>query len=213
MTDLGKIRREYTRGGLHREDLTDHPIQFFTRWMEQARDADISDPTAMVVATVDDQGRPFQRTVLLKHFDEHGLVFYTNLASRKAQQIAANSQVSLHFPWHMFDRQVHINGRAEKLSQAEVLRYFITRPKESQISAWASKQSARITTRQILEGKFFELKKKFTEGEVPLPSFWGGYRVIPDSIEFWQGGEHRLHDRFLYTLDADCQWQVERLAP
>lgn len=212
MTDLSDIRREYTKGGLRSADLPQNPMQLFELWMTQARDAELSDPTAMCVATVDEHGQPFQRIVLLKRFDETGFVFFTNLGSRKAQQIAANNKVSLHFPWHPIERQVSILGEAQPLSTAEVLKYFMTRPKDSQIAAWVSQQSSKLSARQVLEGKFFEMKAKFAKGDVPLPSFWGGYLVKPSSIEFWQGGEHRLHDRFLYTRQAD-EWVIDRLAP
>lgn len=210
--DLTDIRREYVKGGLRREQLPEEPLVLFQHWLQQAVDAKLPDPTAMTIATVDQNGQPFQRIVLLKHFDEKGFVFYTNLGSRKAQQLAQNNKISLHFPWHMLDRQVHVTGEVEPLSNIEVLRYFSSRPKESQIAAWASKQSQRLTTRQALEGKFFELKEKFLAGEVPLPTFWGGFRVKLNSIEFWQGGEHRLHDRFLYH-EFDKHWKVDRLAP
>ncbi len=216
MTDLSDIRREYNQGGLRREQLPLDPIELFSLWMEQARDANLTDPTAMSVATVDASGQPFQRIVLLKRFDERGFVFFTNLESRKAQHIEANSKVSLLFPWHNLERQVHITGTAKPLSNAEVVKYFISRPKESQIAAWVSKQSSKISARQALESKFAEMKAKFVKGEVPLPKFWGGYLVEADSIEFWQGGEHRLHDRFMYTkslTDTDAQWQIDRLAP
>lgn len=212
MRDLTDIRRDYTQGGLRRQDLPAAPMVLFEKWMAQAGAAQLSDPTAMVLATVDEQGYPTQRTVLLKRYDEQGLVFFTNLGSRKASHIAANSKVSVLFPWHMLDRQVAVIGTAEKLPTAEVVKYFVTRPKESQIAAWVSQQSARISTRALLEAKFAELKQKFACGEVPLPSFWGGYRISIDSIEFWQGGSHRLHDRFLYSRTADG-WQIDRLAP
>lgn len=211
--DLSDVRREYTLGGLRREALPDSPMPLFEKWLQQAIDANLPDPTAMTVATVDENGRPFQRIVLLKHFDEKGLVFYTNLGSRKAQQLQHNANISLHFPWHPLERQVHVMGVAEKLSTIEVMKYFTSRPKESQIAAWASRQSSRLNARQALESKFFELKQKFSQGEVPVPTFWGGFRVKFDSMEFWQGGEHRLHDRFLYTKEDDTSWNIERLAP
>ncbi|GAB6261008.1 pyridoxamine 5'-phosphate oxidase [Photobacterium sp. CCB-ST2H9] len=210
--ELSDIRREYTKGGLRRRDLPEQPLDLFKHWLQQAIDAGLTDPTAMTVATVDATGQPYQRIVLLKHFDSQGFVFYTNLGSRKAAQLADNSKISLHFPWHPIERQVHITGEAEKLSTMEVMRYFASRPKESQIAAWASKQSARLTARQALEGKFMELKKKFSAGEVPFPTFWGGYRVKVKSMEFWQGGEHRLHDRFLYEREGEA-WHIDRLAP
>ncbi|MGL4757603.1 MAG: pyridoxamine 5'-phosphate oxidase [Aeromonadaceae bacterium] len=210
--DVAHLRREYTRGGLHRDDLPVDPLALFEKWLAQACEAKLPDPTAMSVATVSPEGRPFQRIVLLKHYDAKGFVFYTNLGSRKAQHIAANQHVSLLFPWHTLDRQVHITGVAEALSPLEVVKYFHSRPKDSQIAAWVSQQSTRISARGLLEAKFMELKQKFANGEVPLPSFWGGYRVSFDSIEFWQGGEHRLHDRFLYSRNGE-HWHIDRLAP
>ncbi|GAB3238454.1 pyridoxamine 5'-phosphate oxidase [Pseudaeromonas pectinilytica] len=212
MMDIADLRREYTKGGLHREDLPVNPLELFEKWLRQACDAKLPDPTAMSVATVDGSGKPYQRIVLLKHYDEQGFVFYTNLGSRKAQHIAKNNQVSLLFPWHNLDRQVHVTGVAEPLSPLEVVKYFHSRPKDSQIAAWVSQQSSRISARSMLESKFMELKQKFANGEIPLPSFWGGYRVRFDSIEFWQGGAHRLHDRFLFTRMADL-WHIDRLAP
>lgn len=212
MTDLSDIRREYIKGGLRRNDLPADPMALFEVWMEQARDAQLSDPTAMCVATVDDTGQPFQRIVLLKRFDENGFVFFTNLESRKAKQIANNSKVSLLFPWHPLERQVAVTGEAQALSTAEVVKYFISRPKDSQIAAWVSAQSSKLSARQVLESKFLEMKAKFAKGDVPLPKFWGGYLIKPSSIEFWQGGEHRLHDRFLYTK-SDTSWEIDRLAP
>ncbi|AXW87758.1 pyridoxamine 5'-phosphate oxidase [Lonsdalea britannica] len=211
-TDIADLRREYTQGGLHRRDLTEDPLDMFERWLKQACDARLSDPTAMCVATVDETGQPYQRIVLLKHFDRQGMVFYTNLGSRKAQQLANNARISLLFPWQMLDRQVAVIGHAEKLPTLDVFKYFNSRPKDSQIGAWVSRQSSRISARGILESKFLELKQKFQHGEVPLPSFWGGYRVHIDSMEFWQGGTHRLHDRFLYQRQENG-WQIDRLAP
>ncbi len=210
--DLSDIRREYTRGGLRRKDLLPDPIDQFNVWLQQAIDAGMADPTAMTVATVDKNGQPFQRIVLLKNIDHNGFVFYTNLASRKAQHLEHNQRISLHFPWHPLERQVHITGIAEKLSAFENIKYFTSRPKESQLAAIASKQSSRISARGVLEGKYLELKQKFAQGEIPVPNFWGGYRIKPQSIEFWQGGEHRLHDRFLFS-QSEHQWQIERLAP
>lgn len=209
---LEDLRREYTHGGLRRSDLTDDPLELFERWLKQACDARLADPTAMCVATVDERGQPYQRIVLLKHVDQQGMVFYTNLGSRKAQQLARNPRVSLHFPWHTLERQVSVLGVAERLSMLEVMKYFHSRPKDSQIAAWVSRQSSRISTRGVLESKFLELKQKFSQGEIPLPSFWGGFRVKIESVEFWQGRESRLHDRFLYQRDGDG-WTIDRLAP
>lgn len=210
--DIADLRREYTQGGLRRKDLPEDPLALFELWLKQACEAQIPDPTAMCVATVDAQGRPSQRIVLLKHYDEKGFVFYTNLSSRKAQQIAQNNQVNLLFPWHFFDRQVMVSGKAERLSSIEVLKYFHSRPKDSQIAAWVSQQSSRISTRGVLESKFLELKQKFLQGEVPLPSFWGGFRVSIEEMEFWQGGVNRLHDRFVYQR-TENHWNIDRLAP
>ncbi len=212
--DLYDIRREYTQGGLRRKDLPADPLALFDKWMQQAIEAKLPDPTAMTIATVDSEGQPFQRIVLLKHYDHQGFVFYTNLGSRKAGQLKENNKISLHFPWHYLERQVHLTGTAEKLGTMEVMKYFTSRPKESQIAAWASHQSSRLSARAALEGKFMELKQKFSKGEVPLPTFWGGFRVKINSMEFWQGGEHRLHDRFIYTGEnGEGEWDIERLAP
>ena len=205
-------RREYDYGKLTRESLSDNPFEQFTLWMTQAIEANIQDPTAMSVATVSAAGKPWQRMVLLKDFNERGFVFYTNLGSRKAQEIAGNAQVSLHFPWLQLDRQVIVGGRAERLSTIDVMKYFLSRPKASQLAAWASKQSSRINSRQALETQFEQVKAKFAQGEIPLPDFWGGFRVVPEEIEFWQGGEHRLHDRFQFKLNEGA-WDISRLSP
>jgi pyridoxamine 5'-phosphate oxidase len=205
-------RREYDYGSLNRASLIDNPYKQFDLWMNQALEAKIQDPTAMSVATVDSHSQPSQRMVLLKQFDHRGFVFYTNLESRKAMDIKQNSRVSLHFPWLQLDRQVIVGGRAEPLPRAEVLKYFLSRPVESQLGAWASKQSAVISSRQVLEQQFSDIKEKFSTGEIPLPDFWGGYRVVPDEIEFWQGGENRLHDRFSFERDKDG-WSINRLSP
>lgn len=216
--DIADIRREYIKDGLRRKDLKVDPIEQFNLWLEQSIAAQLTDPTAMTLASVDGDGQPYQRIVLLKNVEKNAFVFYTNLASRKSEQIALNPKVSLHFPWHTLERQVHITGVAEKLSVLENIKYFTSRPKESQLAAIASKQSARLSARGALEAKFLELKKQFADNEIPTPKFWGGYRVIPNSIEFWQGGAHRLHDRFIYTQSSDqmsekLMWGIERLAP
>jgi len=205
-------RREYDYGKLTRESLLDDPFAQFELWMNQAIESQVQDPTAMNLATVNAEGQPWQRMLLLKHFDKRGFVFYTNLESRKAQEIQANNKVCLHFPWLQLDRQVIIGGRAERLSTAEVVKYFLSRPQGSQLAAWASKQSTAISSRQVLEQQFRKIKEKFANGQIPLPDFWGGYRVVPDEIEFWQGGENRLHDRFSYQLNGDS-WDIVRLSP
>lgn len=210
--ELSDIRREYTKDGLRRRDLKSDPIDQFNLWLQQAVDAKLSDPTAMTVATVDENGMPFQRIVLLKSVDKEGFVFYTNLGSRKAQHLDSHSKISLHFPWHPLERQVHVTGVAQKLTAMENMKYFSSRPKESQIAAIASKQSSRLSARSMLISKYMEVKKQFENGEIPVPTFWGGFRVKPESMEFWQGGEHRLHDRFLFSRDED-EWSIDRLAP
>lgn len=210
---LEDFRREYTKGGLDRADLADDPLVQFKSWMEQTIKSGIPDPNAMTVATVDANGQPSQRIVLLKNLDEKGFVFYTNLNSRKAQELKQNPKISLHFPWHFIERQVKICGIVEPLSAIDVLKYFVTRPRDSQLGAWASQQSRPISSRALLMQQFETMKNKFSKGDIPLPDFWGGYRVKPHQIEFWQGGAHRLHDRFEYNLQADNTWRVERLEP
>lgn len=211
--DLESLRREYLQGGLGRDDLAQDPIDQFSTWMQQAIDLQFTDPTAMTVATVAANGQPSQRIVLLKHFDAKGFVFYTNFGSRKADELAQNPRISLHFPWHNIDRQVKVCGEASKISSAEALKYFVSRPKGSQLAALASEQSRVLSSRTILLNQYESLKKKFGDGEIPLPDFWGGYRVVPSEIEFWQGGANRLHDRFRYTLSEDGTWHIDRLAP
>lgn len=213
MVDISNFRREYLHGGLHRKDLASSPIEQFGSWFEQARKTDITDQTAMVLSTVSRKGQPSQRTVLLKYFDEGGFVFFTNYASRKADEIRENDRVSLLFVWLDLERQVMINGRAAKISPADSARYFMSRPRDSQVAAWVSSQSHRLSSRQVLMQKFSEMKQKFNEGRIPLPSFWGGYRVAPEEVEFWQGRENRLHDRFMYRKDSGDRWSIERLAP
>jgi pyridoxamine 5'-phosphate oxidase len=211
--ELDKIRREYLSGGLRRNDLPDNPLQLFETWQQQIITLKSLDPTAMVVATVDESGQPSQRIVLLKQVDARGFVFFTNYGSRKAREIAGNPRVSLLFPWHEIERQVKVCGRAEKLGVAESLRYFSSRPRDSQLAAWASQQSSPINSRSFLMNQLAHMKEKFAHGEVPLPDFWGGIRVVPHEIEFWQGGPQRLHDRFRYSLQHDQSWSIERLAP
>lgn len=211
--DLQSFRREYLQGGLHRKDLAADPFDQFNVWMQQAITLDIADVTAMTVATVGADGQPSQRIVLLKHVDKSGFVFYTNYGSRKAQDLAANPKISLHFPWHSIERQVKVCGTASKVSTAESLKYFLSRPRESQLAALASRQSSVLTSRSVLLNQFEALKQKFQAGAVPLPDFWGGFRVVPAEIEFWQGGANRLHDRFRYLRGAGDGWQIDRLAP
>ncbi len=210
--DLAEFRKEYSDRGLHREELNPDPVAQFSEWFIQATELAVHEPNAMTLATVDETGMPYQRTVLLKYFDKDGFVFFTNYGSRKAAHIAANPRVSLLFPWITLERQVIIQGRAERIGTAESLRYFASRPRESQIGAWVSNQSEVITSRKFLMQKLNEIREKFHQGEIPLPSFWGGYRVVPEMIEFWQGGPARLHDRFLYQKPG-AGWEISRLSP
>ena len=207
------VRREYTAGGLHESDLDPSPLRFFEQWLQQAVDAGLADPTAMSLATIDAEGRPWQRIVLLKGLSEGAFVFYTNHGSDKARAMASEPRVSLLFPWNELDRQVIVGGVAKRMSMTESATYFVTRPRESQIAAWASRQSRPVSGRAMLEAQMTRLKQKFADGEVPVPDFWGGYRVYPERIEFWQGGENRLHDRFRYLRDDNGNWSVTRLQP
>jgi pyridoxamine 5'-phosphate oxidase len=211
--DITNFRREYTQDGLKREDLQLDPIDQFSVWFEQACKVTAFDPNAMSLATASKEGVPSVRTVLLKFFDKRGFVFFTNYTSTKARQIKENPNVSLLFLWDCLERQVIIHGQAQKMSNLESLKYFVSRPLESQLASWTSQQSSVITTRKMLEMKWEEMKKKFANGKVPLPSFWGGYRVKHHNIEFWQGRKYRLHDRFLYTRQDDDSWEINRLAP
>ncbi len=210
---LAAMRAEYGKTPLRRENLRADPAAQFEAWFGDAIDAQLTEPNAMSLATADADGRPLLRTVLLKGFDARGFVFFTNLESRKARHIAGNPYVSLLFPWLPLERQVIVTGVAVKLSVAESLQYFLTRPRDSQLAAWASRQSSAISSRKVLEMEWQHLKAKFSAGKVPLPSFWGGFRVRPETIEFWQGGPNRLHDRFQYARQPDDSWLIERLAP
>ncbi|MDJ0711492.1 MAG: pyridoxamine 5'-phosphate oxidase [Woeseiaceae bacterium] len=211
--DVAALRRSATGFALDRDDLADDPILQFADWFRYACETVPLDPNAVVLSTVDDKMRPSSRTVLLKSFDENGFVFYTNFESKKAAHIEQNPCVSMLFFWSEAARQVKIRGMAEKLPAKESLAYFLTRPRGSQIGAWVSAQSSVISSRSLLETKFQEIKDKFRNKEVPLPSFWGGYRVVPEQIEFWQGRRNRLHDRFQYSKQDDGHWDIERLAP
>lgn len=212
--DLGALRRDYTQRGLTLDDLKPDPFDQFSLWFQQAMDAELLEPNALVLSTISSDGLPFQRTVLLKYFDQDGFVFFTNYGSRKAQHIGENPQVSMLFPWYGLERQLAIAGTAVKISTAESFQYFSSRPRGSQIGAWVSQQSSIITSRQLLEMQFEKMKQKFLNQEIPLPDFWGGYRVKPTSFEFWQGRPNRLHDRFLYSRQGGEEtWEVQRLSP
>ncbi|MCF6313321.1 MAG: pyridoxamine 5'-phosphate oxidase [Verrucomicrobiales bacterium] len=211
--DLSDMRLSYTKEELRRSALKDDAWDQFTFWFDQACAAEVHEPNAFSLATVDEQGQPSLRTVLLKYFDQNGLVFFTNYESNKAMEIAENPKVSLLFPWLTLQRQVIVKGCAVKVSATESLKYFLKRPKDSQLGAWISRQSSVISSRQVLESKLVEIKNRFSKGDISLPPFWGGFRIEPQSFEFWQGGESRIHDRFLYTKDEEGVWQIERLSP
>ncbi|MCH9693086.1 MAG: pyridoxamine 5'-phosphate oxidase [Gammaproteobacteria bacterium] len=211
--NVSGLRRSATGFVLDREDLNDDPVAQFEDWFRYACETVAMDPNAVTISTVDKHNRPASRTVLLKYFDETGFVFFTNYESTKAQHIDHNPNVSLLFFWSDAARQVKILGKAERVPAAETLKYFLSRPRGSQIGAWVSTQSSVISSRALLEMKFQEMKDKFSNKEVPLPSFWGGYRVVPEQIEFWQGRRNRLHDRFQYTKQENGNWEIERLAP
>ena len=210
--DLKALRREYLRDGLDRANLADDPFEQFERWMAQFLELDPPDPAAMTIATVAPDGQPSQRIVLLKHFDHSGFVFYSNYDSRKAQELVSNPKISLHFPWHVIERQVKICGVAEKISVEESWEYFSSRPKGSQIAAAASPQSLVIDSRAELMREYERIEQQYQDDNLPLPDNWGGYRVVPNEFEFWQGGAHRLHDRFRYSRQGGG-WVVDRLAP
>jgi pyridoxamine 5'-phosphate oxidase len=211
--DISDFRREYMSLGLNRDDLLDDPFQQFEHWFKQVNEAGLADANALSLTTFGEQDGPTIRTVLLKLFDEKGFVFFTNYGSLKARQIRLDARAGMLFPWLALNRQVIIRGRCEKISSAESFRYFSSRPRGSQLGAWCSDQSEIIESRAFLEQKFAEIKEKFKSGRIPLPSIWGGYRLVPEILEFWQGRENRLHDRFQYDLQADGGWKIARLAP
>ena len=210
--DLTFMRQGYQNEGLTKEQLSPDPFLQFEAWFSEANDSEPI-PNAMSLATVSRSGAPMLRTVLLKLFDENGFVFFTNYKSRKADQIAENPNVATLFNWVALERQVSIIGVAEKIDTSESLKYFLSRPRGSQLGAWVSDQKSVLSSRKILEMKLDEIKRKFAKGKIPLPDFWGGYRIKPDSFEFWQGRPNRLHDRFLYSKSDNESWCIERLAP
>ncbi len=209
--DLTKLRNELRKRELSRSNLDDDPVKQFSLWFTEAIDSGIVEPSAMSLATRDESEIGI-RTVLLKYFDDKGFVFYTNYKSKKSRQIETRPEAALLFSWLTLERQIKIVGSVERVSSLESIKYFASRPKDSQIGAWASKQSTAISSRDILQSQFESMKLKFSSGEVPLPDFWGGYRVKPRTIEFWQGRESRLHDRFVYQRNKDS-WTISRLSP
>lgn len=208
--DLSNLRKEYLKSGIDKDELDIDPIKQFSIWFDQAMQAGLIEPSAMSLATADNEIGI--RTVLLKFFDEKGFVFFTNYDSKKSMQIKKRQQGALLFPWLALERQVRIIGNIEKISKNESLKYFQSRPRDSQIGAWASKQSSKIDSRDVLVDQFASMKKKFENKDIPLPDFWGGYRLVPNSIEFWQGRENRLHDRIIYERENDG-WSTSRLSP
>jgi len=210
--DLSDLRQSYTRGRFSEEDLLPSPFAQFEKWFGEALESKLEEPNAMCLATSTPEGRPSTRIVLLKEFSEKGLVFYTNYESRKASELEANPYAAANFLWLPLQRQVNVAGPVERISKAESLKYFLSRPLGSRLGAWSSPQSKIISSRQILEMKLDQMKRKFADGKVPLPDHWGGYRIRPEQFEFWQGRPNRLHDRFAYRL-VDGSWKTERLAP
>ena len=210
---MADLRKEYTLSGLRRADLDPDPLAQFRKWFQQAVDADVHEPSAMTLATVDSDAQPSARIVLVKGLDERGFSFFTSYESRKGRELAANPRASLVFFWKELERQVGIRGTVSKLSREESEKYFQLRPRGSRLGAWTSQQSQPIASRSVLEEKLRQLEQKYPGEEVPLPPYWGGYVLAPAEIEFWQGRLNRLHDRVRYTRQPDNSWKIERLSP
>jgi pyridoxamine 5'-phosphate oxidase len=210
-TELADLRRDFSSEGLSEMSVAASPFEQFTHWMDEALRAEIVDANAMTLATVGADGRPSARVVLLKHFGDDGFAFYTNYGSKKAQDLNANPNAVLHFFWPQLDRQAAVYGTVERTSREESEKYFKSRPIESRLSAWASNQSGVVESRGLLEKRVEELRAEFGD-DIPLPDFWGGFRLTPDKFEFWQGRQNRLHDRIVYLLDGG-EWKIMRLAP
>ena len=212
MDPIARLRKEYTRAGLQESDIHRDPIEQFRRWFEEVQAADLHEPNAMTVATATADGKPSARTVLLKGFDERGFVFYTNYEGSKARDLLENPRCALLFYWGELERQVRVEGRVDRTLEEESDAYFAGRSRGSQLGAWASEQSRPVTGRAALEERLREVECQFEGSEVPRPPFWGGYRVEPESFEFWQGRENRLHDRLVYRRE-NGKWGIERLQP
>jgi pyridoxamine 5'-phosphate oxidase len=213
MSSIAELRKDYSAGGLSEADAGDDPFTLFRRWLDQAIAAALPEPNAMILATSTPDGVPSARAVLLKALDAHGFTFFTNYDSRKGREMAANPRVALVFPWHPLERQIRVEGTVEVVTPAESDDYFVHRPLGSRLGAWASRQSEVIPDRAFLERQHAALMAKYPDGNVPRPEFWGGYRVLPTVIEFWQGRPSRLHDRIRFTRRPDGSWLRERLSP
>ena len=213
ISQLSGLRHEYEAHGLRRADLHSDPLEQFRAWFSAAIAADIRDVNAMTLATATPEGKPSARIVLLKGLDERGFSFFTNYDSDKGRDLAANPYAALVFYWLKLERQVRISGPVERTSREDSAAYFHSRPEGARLGAWVSKQSEVIDSRQILDARLEAMKERFEDGEISLPPHWGGYRVRPEQIEFWQGRPNRLHDRFRYTRQADGTWKIDRLAP
>jgi pyridoxamine 5'-phosphate oxidase len=212
--DVAELRKEYTLSGLHRKDLRPDPFDQFRLWFEESvRTAGDREPNAMTLATASRDGAPSARVVLLKGFSAQGVTFFTSYESRKAQQLAENPRAALNFNWPWLERQIQMEGLVQKVSREESKAYFDKRPIGSRLGAMVSRQSSVIESRAILEERLLALKEEYQAGHPPLPEFWGGYLLVPQRFEFWQGRENRLHDRFLYTPSADGGWKIDRLGP
>lgn len=209
---IAELRREYSRQILAEAEVADNPIDQFTEWFQQALSAELLDANAMTLATASKDGHPSARIVLLKGVEETGFQFYTNYSSRKGQELTENPHAALCFFWPSLERQVRIEGRVKKLSRATSEEYFKQRPRESRLGAWASNQSSKVDSREVLEKKFEEVRKKFEGEEIPLPDFWGGFVLQPERVEFWQGRKGRMHDRICYEKQNDG-WNIFRLSP
>jgi pyridoxamine 5'-phosphate oxidase len=210
--ELAALRREYGDSGLDQPDLAPDPVTMFRRWMHDTVAAGLHEPNAMVLATVSPEGRPSSRMVLLKGVDDRGFVFFSNYDSRKGGELATNPRAALLFPWHDLQRQVRVEGSVEQLPEQESAAYFATRPRGSQLGAWASPQSEEVSSRDHLEQRYAEVEQRFADAEVPLPPHWGGYLVRPEVVEFWQGRRGRMHDRLVYRRTGEG-WETVRLAP
>ncbi len=211
--DIASLRREYETAGLRRVDLLPDPIEQFSLWFSSAAEAGLPDVNALALATATSEGKPSTRVVLLKGFDQRGFVFFTNYRSQKGHELAANPQAAFAIYWVQLERQIRVSGRVEKTRREESTAYFHSRPRASQLGAWVSRQSEVIDARRILEGRLAEMTERYEGREVELPPHWGGYRIVPNEVEFWQGRASRLHDRFRYTRAGAAGWALERLAP